>query len=98
EFNASKEAPVHFLQIWIQPAERNTAPRYEQKAFDAASRSNGFKLIVAPDGRGGALTIGQDAEIHSALLDEGGRATHTLGDNRAAWLHVARGAVEVYGT
>src|SRR5690242_10191423 len=35
EFNPSKTAGVHFLQIWIQPNARGIEPSYEQKAFKA---------------------------------------------------------------
>ena len=35
EFNGSKTDPVHFLQIWIVPAEKSITPSYEQKAFSA---------------------------------------------------------------
>src|SRR5215210_7226764 len=34
EFNPSRTEAVHFLQIWIQPAERGIAPSYEQKRFE----------------------------------------------------------------
>lgn len=30
EFNHSKETGVHFLQIWVVPAEKGTAPGYQQ--------------------------------------------------------------------
>src|SRR5579859_5610932 len=39
EFNASKSEPVHFLQIWVIPAERGIRPSYEQKTFAAADKS-----------------------------------------------------------
>ena len=38
EFNPSSSDPVHFLQIWIQPAERNIAPSYEEKRFAAEEK------------------------------------------------------------
>jgi redox-sensitive bicupin YhaK (pirin superfamily) len=31
EFNPSREAPVHLLQIWLLPSARGLAPSYEQK-------------------------------------------------------------------
>jgi len=33
EFNASRDDPVHFLQIWILPARRGLVPGYEQRHF-----------------------------------------------------------------
>ncbi|MBV8817808.1 MAG: pirin family protein, partial [Acidobacteriaceae bacterium] len=35
EFNPSEKEPVHFLQIWIEPATRGGKSNYEQLAFDA---------------------------------------------------------------
>jgi quercetin 2,3-dioxygenase len=98
EFNASKEAPVHFLQIWIVPGRRGIAPGYEQKSFTEAERRGKLRVIASPSGQGGAVTIHQDAELSVALLDRGEVVTHALRPGRAAWLQVARGAVDVGGT
>src|SRR6201985_3460156 len=38
EFNGSKEQPVHFLQIWIEPAQRGIEPGYEEKRFTVADK------------------------------------------------------------
>ena len=38
EFNNSKTAPVHFLQIWIQPNVAGVAPEYEEKRFEASEK------------------------------------------------------------
>lgn len=98
EFNPSREAPLHFLQIWIQPARRGLAPGYEQRAFPIAERTGRLRLVAAPDGRDGALTIHQDASIYAALLAPGERVTHALASGRGAWIQVVRGAIEVDGT
>src|SRR5215213_1784272 len=34
ETNPSNDEAVHFLQIWIMPAERGITPSYEQKKFE----------------------------------------------------------------
>src|SRR6201994_1595569 len=49
EFNASKDEPVHFLQIWIQPEARNLPPSYEEKHFGAADKRGRLRLIASPD-------------------------------------------------
>ena len=45
EFNASKTEPVHFLQIWIEPAATGTPSSYEQFKFDPQEKRGRLKLI-----------------------------------------------------
>jgi quercetin 2,3-dioxygenase len=97
EFNPSREAPVHLLQIWLLPDARGLAPSYEQKHFEASERRGRLRLLAACDGRDGAVTIHQDADVWTALLEPGQAVRHPLGAGRHAWVHVARGAVTVNG-
>ena len=97
EYNASATAPVHFLQIWIQPDRINVKPDYEQKAFPAAERRDSLRLLVSPDGREGSIRIHQDATLQGVLLSAGARVAHDLHEGRRAWLQVARGVVTVNG-
>jgi redox-sensitive bicupin YhaK (pirin superfamily) len=98
EFNPSREAPVHFLQIWLLPRERGLPPGYEQKGFPQEARRGRLRLIAAGDGREGAVTIHQDADVWTALLQPGESVRHALALGRYAWLHVARGAVSLNGS
>ena len=98
EFNPSREAPVHFLQIWLLPRERGLPPGYEQKHFPPEARRGRLRLIAARDGREGAVTIHQDADLWTALLQPGESVRHALAPGRHAWLHVARGAVTLNGS
>lgn len=52
EMNASREEPVKFLQIWVITDAEGHTPRYTQIELAPAKR-NEFRLIVAPEGRGG---------------------------------------------
>jgi redox-sensitive bicupin YhaK (pirin superfamily) len=97
EFNASKTEPVRFLQIWILPERAGLAPGYEQKTFPPAESRGRLRLVAARDGRDGAVTIHQDADIHVAVLDEGVEAKHPLRRGRFAWVQVTRGEVSVNG-
>ena len=95
EFNGSKTEPVHFLQMWILPRASGTPPRYEQKHFAEEERRGRLKLVVAPDGREGALSIAQDGRLYVSLLGAGERVEHVLAPGRGAYLHVARGRVRL---
>lgn len=93
ERNASDEEKVHFLQIWILPAERGLEPGYEQKEFPLESRRGRFRLVASRDGREGSLTIHQDASVLAALVGKGEEASYRPASSRRLWLHVARGQV-----
>ncbi len=95
EFNHSKTAPVHFLQIWIMPERQGLPAGYEQKGF--AREPGVLRLVGSRDGRHGSVTIHQDAELHAGALRRGDRVEHALGDGRHAWVQVARGAVSLNG-
>ncbi|HVW26155.1 MAG TPA: pirin family protein [Polyangiaceae bacterium] len=97
EFNPSKSDGVHFLQIWILPDRAGYSPSYEQKSFSAEERAGKLRLVASPDGREGSVTIHQDAQLYAGTLGDGQRARYDLGPGRYAWLHVARGSVDVQG-
>jgi hypothetical protein len=97
EYNPSASEGVHFLQIWIEPAERGVAPGYEEKHFDAASKRGRLRLIASPDGRDGSVTIHQDAFVYAALLDGAESAALAIAEGRRAYVHVARGEVSANG-
>ena len=98
EFNASDKDAVHFLQIWIEPDVEGVPPGYEEKDFPAAERGGRLRLVASPDGRGGSVTIHQDACVYAALLDGNDAVTHRLAPGRRAYVQVARGTVAVNGT
>src|SRR5271170_5671830 len=97
EFNPSPNETVHFLQIWIQPAERNIEPGYEEKRFSPEEKRGRLRLIVSPDRADGSLLIHQDARVDAGLFtgDEGAELMVTRG--RRIYLHVAGGAVTANG-
>ena len=95
EYNPSRSEPVHFLQIWILPEHAGGRPEYEQRAFSPQEARGKLLLVAARDGRAGALTVQQDAELSIALLERGGTLTHRLRPGRYGWLQVARGEISV---
>lgn len=97
EFNHAPEAVTHFLQIWIEPSERGIAPGYEQKNFADATKRGVLRLVAAPDGAQGAVTIHADARLYAGLFDGGESATLALQPGRKAYVHLVRGALTVNG-
>lgn len=98
EFNPSKTEPVHFLQIWIIPDRTSLPPGYEQKTFPIEERRGQLRLVAAPDGRDGAVTLHQDARLFIASLASGETVVHAVGRGRGVWLQVARGILALNGT
>jgi redox-sensitive bicupin YhaK (pirin superfamily) len=97
EYNPSQSAPVHFLQIWILPNAYGIAPGYEQKFFGADEKRGRLRLIASEDGAEGAVRIHQDARIYAGLFDGAERASLALDPGRLAYVHVARGRIDVNG-
>ncbi len=97
EQNASRDAEVHFLQIWLLPTKRGITPGYEQKTFGDADKTGRLKLVASPDGRDGSLTIHSDAQVYAGIFHAGERAELALSSGRGAWIHVARGQVRIHG-
>ena len=97
EFNPSANSPVHFLQIWVQPAQLNIAPSYEEKRFDDAEKRGRLRLIVSPDRAEGSLQINQDARIYAGLFTADEQAELTAKPGRAWYVHLARGKLEANG-
>ena len=97
EFNHSPDAPLHFLQIWIEPAELGIEPGYEERKFPLEEQVGRFRVIASPDARESSLTLHQDASIHSAVIAAGDEIGFELAPERHAWVHVATGSVALNG-
>jgi len=97
EFNPSRDEPLHFLQIWIQPRERGLAPSYTEWRPKPAQANAPKVLVISPDGREDSATIHQDAEVYRIRLQPGQTVTHELKPGRGAWLQIAEGALACNG-
>ena len=97
EYNHSQRDLVHFLQIWIEPRQRGVQPGYEQKRFSVAQKQGRLRLVASPDGADGSVRIHQDAWVYASVLDGADAVSHALPAGHKAYVHVARGAVELNG-
>ena len=97
EFNHANAQTTHFLQIWLQPNVVGIAPSYEEKRFEAADKRGRLRLVASPDGADGSVRIHQDSRVYAGLFDGAETATLELAPGRRAYVHVARGSIEVNG-
>ncbi|MBO3457723.1 pirin family protein [Aetokthonos hydrillicola Thurmond2011] len=97
EFNPSPTEPLHLLQIWILPNQKGLKPRYEQKAFSLDERRGKLRLIAAKDGRDGAVTVYQDVDLYTSILEPGNIINYHVPANRYAWLQMAKGVATLNG-
>ena len=97
EYNPQKDAPVRFLQIWIEPNEQGVTPGYEQKTYTAEERNNRLRLVVSPDGAEGSVSIHQDARIYATILDPGAEVVKQVDAGRHIWVQVVKGKLTLNG-
>jgi redox-sensitive bicupin YhaK (pirin superfamily) len=97
EYNHSQTEPVHLLQIWILPDKQGLKPRYEQKAFPIEEKRGKLRLIAAKDGRDGAVTIHQDVNLYTSVLEPGDVVNYHVQPHRYAWLQIAQGIATLNG-
>jgi len=90
EFNASRAEPLHFLQIWIEPNVTGIAPSYQQAKIE---QKGSLTPLVTADGRGGSLSMHQDASLYRLRLRPGENFTLETG-GRTGYLHIIRGAAD----
>lgn len=98
EYNHHADRPVHFLQIWVFPKQRNIAPRYDQKSFSPAARVNRFQTIVSPIGESEGVGINQDAWFALSTLQAGFEIPYLLHRRgNGVYAFILRGEAAVHG-
>jgi redox-sensitive bicupin YhaK (pirin superfamily) len=96
EMNASRDEPVHFLQMWVRPDTNGVTPSYEQVDVSAALGSGTLVPVASGRGHAGAVRLHQ----RDAVMWAGRLAPHAefeLPDARHVHLFVARGSVVLDG-
>ncbi|QQQ00459.1 pirin family protein [Lysobacter enzymogenes] len=95
-FNAAADAPLRFLQIWIQPDRLNARPAYALSTAPAAD-ARGWALRASRDGGEGGVPVRQDLRLFTAALAAGADLRRALDAGRAYWLQIVAGEVRADG-
>ncbi|HEX4348753.1 MAG TPA: pirin family protein [Verrucomicrobiae bacterium] len=96
EYNNSGSEPVHFLQIWVLPSRKGFKPGYAQQSY-AGAPPNALTLVCSPDGGNNAIKINQDVNLFTGKLAAKGDISHTLGEQRHAWIQLLEGDLDRNG-
>lgn len=96
EMNPSPNKPVQLFQIWIQTAEKDVEPRYDQASYDLSEGVGKFKDLVGPMDSGFPLEIYQDAEIKlGSFLSGMSFDVNVAKRDHLAYLMLIQGEVQV---
>jgi redox-sensitive bicupin YhaK (pirin superfamily) len=97
EFNNSQELGARLLQIWILPEKDGLAPSYEQRFYAPETKRGVLRLVASRDGRDDSVLVHQDVSVYAGLINGTEQVTYRVGSGRRAYLHLARGKLEVNG-
>ena len=96
EFNASTEAPVKFLQIWIFPNKKNVTPRYDQIQLPDLAKHNTLYQVLSPNPEDAGVWIHQNAWFHMGTFNRGKGFDYDLQDkSNGIYLFVLEGSLSV---
>jgi redox-sensitive bicupin YhaK (pirin superfamily) len=98
ELNGSPTEPVHFLQVWVVPAEKGLEPAYDQRPVDREKAQEGWVTLASGDSGTEAIQLAQDVRLLMTLLRPGKTRALALDPGRYAWVHVARGTTSLNGS
>ena len=99
EFNASESEIVRVMQIWIEPAEEDLKPSYQQIAFAPEEKRARLRLLAGPKSTpdAKATVITQDAYLYVAELGSRETIKRILAPQRNAWVQIVKGHVSING-
>ncbi len=97
EFNHSKDAELHLLQIWMLPEQQGLEPGYEQLAFTREQKLNQLRLIASRDGRDGSITVHQKVDLYASVLEAGHSVEQRTDSSRLLFLQLIEGELAVNG-
>ena len=96
EYNPSATSATRSLQIWLFPSERNIAPRYDQKSFVDALKTNTLTELISPEKSDSALWINQDSTFSMGDFEEGQQINYEIKTpGNGVYVFLLEGAVQI---
>ena len=77
EYNANKDRPAKFLQIWLFPNQLNVKPRYDQITPDRSQR-NQLHQLLSPNPDDAGIWLYQDAWFNMGIFDAGKQVSYSI--------------------
>ncbi len=99
EYNANKDKPVKFLQIWVFPNKKGVIPRYDQITLNLEDRKNQLQQVLSPNPDDAGVWIHQNAWFHMTSLEKGKSLQYQLNDpeNNGVYAFVIEGNATING-
>jgi redox-sensitive bicupin YhaK (pirin superfamily) len=99
EYNANKDKPVKFLQIWVFPDKKGVEPRYDQITMNVNDRKNKLQQVLSPNPEDSGVWIHQNAWFNMTSLEKGKEVTYNLNDakNNGVYAFVIEGEATING-
>ncbi|MBI3334001.1 pirin family protein [Candidatus Pacearchaeota archaeon] len=97
ELNGSKDYPVHFLQIWIEPGSSHLTPSYSSKTLKNTEQKNKLQVVCSGTGERSALLIHQDAKLLLGKLVAGSVHEYVTRTDRGVFCFIIKGSCLITG-
>lgn len=99
EYNANKDKPVKFLQIWVIPNKEGVEPRYDQITLNLDDRKNKLQQVLSPNADDAGVWIHQNAWFNMTSLEKGKSVNYQLNDaeNNGVYAFIIEGSATING-
>ncbi|RKN79704.1 pirin family protein [Ulvibacterium marinum] len=99
EYNANKDKPVKFLQIWVFPNKKGVVPRYDQITLNLEDRKNQLQQVLSPNPDDAGVWIHQKAWFNMTSLEKGKTLNYQLNDpeNNGVYAFIINGDATLNG-
>lgn len=98
EYNASREDPVKFLQIWVVPGKQGVKPRYEKKSIKELISPDKFTRLIAPNETESGMYLHQDTSFYWGQFNSRTEDEITVsGPGQGLYFFIVEGEAEIAG-